>query len=812
MVSTPVASPILENGFDDHTIHSDSTCSESSYDFAETDDDDDGEKVMAQKEGRLSHTPISTVAFELLSNAGKRDAIKNSKEPSLISSLIRAAKSVTTDASTSMTEAQLQEKHEKAERWLRDSRMTTGDTDIESVVSDDSSLSSNVDETNEKGMKLENLDARQKIAALEAAIQSKDKMIRNMTEDEAEYMILLEKQRDKVCDKYEEQITVLKQMRQKDLDKAVRDSRQAFEAHQSRVKNMILEHEKDLNAIRRSEHQRREIVHEYRLDTVMSENKKLKDELNQLKAQFLAQILQPVAEISIRPVSPAMYKEEKTQTEPAGDSAANESGANKRLRTEEIRELYRSLDSILEDNRKLQIALTEANQGRQDAWKEIRDMEDDFARNLSEIIELLTSEAVALANENAEAEVKHALEKVVDNGNEKDLIEIFDGTSEAIDFEETASNAAESLPSAHCEAQVAEQDIGELQMAVIHAEKRAFAAEAELRSVGRDIEEYLTTSKARDTDIKIDKVTGRGAGKAMEIIFRLLGADQEQVASNISRRLMAERKLEDMERNVKVIVATKCAEIQAETNPTVLLVHGAYHTSSCFDVIKPKLEALSYQVIALDLPTTNPSSPTVGIREDVEAIHKVMLPLLDAGKEVTVVGHSYGGFPGYLSIEGNSLTERAEAGKRGGVRSMVFICAFASPEVGMALTDVNIGSPPDVSWFTFREDGLSECNDWAKTVLYEDLPERERDVHFEKLGTMPLAPFTTPVDFAAPSLKAPCLYVVTEKDRAITLETQERIIASIPGCKSVRLPCGHSPFLSHPDETVDAIVKGAALK
>jgi hypothetical protein len=55
-------------------------------------------------------------------------------------------------------------------------------------------------------------------------------------------------------------------------------------------------------------------------------------------------------------------------------------------------------------------------------------------------------------------------------------------------------------------------------------------------------------------------------------------------------------------------------------------------------------------------------------------------------------------------------------------------------------------------------------------------------------------------------------YLVTEKDRGIMLEVQEKIIAAVPGMQSIRLPCGHSPFLSHPDETVDVIVKGAALQ
>ena len=38
------------------------------------------------------------------------------------------------------------------------------------------------------------------------------------------------------------------------------------------------------------------------------------------------------------------------------------------------------------------------------------------------------------------------------------------------------------------------------------------------------------------------------------------------------------------------------------------------------------------------------------------------------------------------------------------------------------------------------------------------------------------------------------------------------MIDAIPGVKCVRVASGHSPFLSHPRETVDAIVEGAQLK
>jgi len=83
---------------------------------------------------------------------------------------------------------------------------------------------------------------------------------------------------------------------------------------------------------------------------------------------------------------------------------------------------------------------------------------------------------------------------------------------------------------------------------------------------------------------------------------------------------------------------------------------------------------------------------------------------------------------------------------------------------------------------------------------------------YSKLGRQSPAAFTTPVHFSTPQLKVPSMYLFAEKDRAVMPEVQQKMIDAVPGMKSIRVPCGHSPFLSHPDETVEVIVKGAELR
>ncbi|KUJ12829.1 uncharacterized protein LY89DRAFT_538476, partial [Mollisia scopiformis] len=107
--------------------------------------------------------------------------------------------------------------------------------------------------------------------------------------------------------------------------------------------------------------------------------------------------------------------------------------------------------------------------------------------------------------------------------------------------------------------------------------------------------------------------------------------------------------------------------------PTILLIHGACHDPSIWSLIIPKLEPLSYHYATVQLPTSNPKSLSLTPYDDVTAIHKIMIPLLEEGKEVVVVAHSYGACPGLASIEGNSIAERKDKGMEGGVRSVMFI-------------------------------------------------------------------------------------------------------------------------------------------
>lgn len=65
---------------------------------------------------------------------------------------------------------------------------------------------------------------------------------------------------------------------------------------------------------------------------------------------------------------------------------------------------------------------------------------------------------------------------------------------------------------------------------------------------------------------------------------------------------------------------------------------------------------------------------------DVLAIRTAVLSLLNEGKEVVVVLHSYAGMPGGQALEGLGAKERKESGEKGGVKRIVYVMAYLVPE------------------------------------------------------------------------------------------------------------------------------------
>lgn len=117
----------------------------------------------------------------------------------------------------------------------------------------------------------------------------------------------------------------------------------------------------------------------------------------------------------------------------------------------------------------------------------------------------------------------------------------------------------------------------------------------------------------------------------------------------------------------------------AATLPTVVFTPGAWHGPQSFDLVRAGLTLKGYESEAITLPSVGAEPATVGLEEDAAVLRSTIETLADAGKEVVVVVHSYGGMVGGNAIEGLGYKQRAANNEKGGVIMLVYLAAFAAP-------------------------------------------------------------------------------------------------------------------------------------
>lgn len=224
--------------------------------------------------------------------------------------------------------------------------------------------------------------------------------------------------------------------------------------------------------------------------------------------------------------------------------------------------------------------------------------------------------------------------------------------------------------------------------------------------------------------------------------------------------------------------------------PAILLVHGAWHGSSCWDRVRPILEAAGRAVHVVDLPTVHaPDKAQLTLADDVRTVREAV-EAIDG--PVVVVAHSYGGVP----------TTQALVGAEN-VAHLVYIAAFAL-DAGESLLGAVGGVAP--SWWVV--DGplttAGTAAEPAEQLFFNDLPEDVARANAARLQAQATSPFQEAIDGAA-WRSIPSTYVITERDGVFPVFAQEALSARA-GSTVHRLDTSHSPFLSQPERTAEIIL------
>lgn len=211
---------------------------------------------------------------------------------------------------------------------------------------------------------------------------------------------------------------------------------------------------------------------------------------------------------------------------------------------------------------------------------------------------------------------------------------------------------------------------------------------------------------------------------------------------------------------------------------TAVFVHGGWHGSWCWDLVRARLDEEEVRSVALDLPMTT-------LDEDARVVSDALADLDDAA---VVIGHSWGGSPVTLGASGHE-----------NVRHLIYLAAFML-EAGIPSMPVADRRPVgdgaatqetrgDLS-FVIPERGIE--------VFYNDVPADLAADAASRLRPFHVSGWTALETAAVPAWRqVPTTYVVCTRDLAIHPDDQREMAKN--ATEVVEFDTGHSPFLSRPD-------------
>lgn len=125
-----------------------------------------------------------------------------------------------------------------------------------------------------------------------------------------------------------------------------------------------------------------------------------------------------------------------------------------------------------------------------------------------------------------------------------------------------------------------------------------------------------------------------------------------------------------------------CSTVLFTLVSTFVLVPGAWHSPVQDTFLISHLKSADFLIVAKRLPSLNSNNPkAVSVTTDATFIRdQILISLLDQGKDVVLVMHSYSGSPGAAAAKGLSKAERIDAIQSGGIIGLVFVAALLAPK------------------------------------------------------------------------------------------------------------------------------------
>lgn len=123
------------------------------------------------------------------------------------------------------------------------------------------------------------------------------------------------------------------------------------------------------------------------------------------------------------------------------------------------------------------------------------------------------------------------------------------------------------------------------------------------------------------------------------------------------------------------------------SKPAILLIPGSFSIAAMYYPLQDMLVAQGHEVYVNTLPSAsrNAPEPPASLSDDASFFSNLIGKIADQGKEIIVLGHSYGGLVASESAKGLSKVERCARGQEGGIVRIIFLAAIVLQE-GQSVT------------------------------------------------------------------------------------------------------------------------------
>ncbi|KAL4783182.1 alpha/beta-hydrolase [Aspergillus varians] len=245
---------------------------------------------------------------------------------------------------------------------------------------------------------------------------------------------------------------------------------------------------------------------------------------------------------------------------------------------------------------------------------------------------------------------------------------------------------------------------------------------------------------------------------------------------------------------------------------TVVFIHGAWHLPAAYAPFTTALRRHGHEVHIPRLPSMNGARPpNADLETDSDLIRTYVESLVEAGRQVTVLMHSYGGQVGTNALARLGAKTRAAQGLTGGVVRLVYIAAFAVTE-GTSMVDFVVenghGALMDVA-FDFADDRTCLDRDPKTRLVGPGMSDAETDAYIATFRRWNGNGFDQKLRACAWREIPHVAYVYTTLDMTVPWDYQKKFVQTMRdgGCevRTWELETGHCPTFTKCEEVAEIV-------